>query len=142
MADGKLRARPDGGQHLRRKVLLSIHVPARRRPLNFRSGAHVQLAEAASGMRLAMPDLRDPLPGGRYQAQRRDRHERMLLLPRLPSHLLRRPDLPAHDRPPQTPHRTATSDRQHCRPFDWYPTSEAEALNVWEPRGEEATRSG
>jgi hypothetical protein len=58
MADGRLRARANRGERLCRKVLLPLHLPARRRPLDIRPGADVQLAEAASGMRHAMPHLR------------------------------------------------------------------------------------
>ena len=59
------------------------------------------------------------LPGRRDQAQRRDRHERMLLLSRLPSHLLRRPRLPADDCSSQAPRRTAADGSQggwNCTP--------------------------
>ncbi len=63
MADGRLGAGADRGQRLRRTVLLPVHLPARRRPLDIRPGAHVQLAEAAPGVRHPLPDLRDRMPG-------------------------------------------------------------------------------
>src|SRR5262249_16549904 len=82
IADGRLRGYADRCQHLRRKILLPIHLPARCGPFDIRPGAYVQLAEAASGVWHAMPNLRGCLPGGRDQAKREDRHERVLLLPR------------------------------------------------------------
>src|SRR5262249_8811328 len=55
-----------------------------------------ELAQAPSAVRLTLPAVRERVPGWRHQAHRSDRHERVLLVPRLPGHLLRRPRLPAH----------------------------------------------
>src|SRR5215469_3841371 len=118
MADGRLRAHNDRRQHLRRKILLPIYLPARRWSFHIRPGAYVQLAEAASGVRHAMPNLRNCLPGERDQAKRGDRYERMLLLPRLSGHLLRRPDLPTDGCSAETSSRKAISDGQDGGPLD------------------------
>ena len=101
VAGGRLCAGAPRSRSVHRALLLPFHLPARRRPRGARAAAHVRLAETPRRVRQPVPALRTGVPRGRHPRRRRHRHERVLLLPRLPGGLSRLPPLPAAGAPAQ-----------------------------------------
>ena len=84
-----LRGRPAGGGPVHRALLLPLPVPAGRGARHSRPDADVRLAEALARVRLALPALRQRLPGPGDPPGRPHQSQRMHLLHALPGALPR-----------------------------------------------------
>ncbi len=82
---------------VRRALLLPLHVPARRSTGDSRPHPDVRMAAALARMRLALPALRQRVPGSGDPSGGAHQRQRVHLLHALPGTLFRRPPLPAHD---------------------------------------------